>query len=139
MERGREIPVIRIDENRIYKEIENRKPSIVALSAPDGLLRQVEDIVPRISERFGIDAFIMGDACYGSCDTTNDEVSKVGAELAFNIGHTISIDKLGANTVMIDAYDDIEFDDVILRSLEIFRKYGVEPDPDFPKRLFDEQ
>lgn len=115
--------MIRIDEERIYAEIESRKPAAVALSAPDGIFSQLESITATISSKYGIHAFIMGDACYGSCDTTNDEVSKIGADLAFNIGHSISIEKLGKNTVMIDAFDDISFDTVILKSIDVLKSY----------------
>lgn len=115
--------MIRIDENKIYEEIERRKPSTVALNAPDGIFSQLESITATISKKYGIHAFIMGDACYGSCDTTNDEVWKLGADLAFNIGHTISIEKLGEKTVMIDALDDISFDPVILKSIDVLKPY----------------
>ena len=70
----------------------------------------------------------MGDTCYGSCDSTNFEAKRIGAELAFNIGHTISFEKLGDRTIMIDAFDNISFDEAIENSMDVlkqFKKIGI--------------
>lgn len=112
-----------IDEERIYQEIEKRKPKAVAVSAPDALLPKTEEVAVRIMEKYGINAFVMGDACYGTCDTTDGEIGKLEADVAFNIGHTISFDKLGKHTVLIDAYDDVKFDTVLENSLPLLKKY----------------
>ena len=109
------------DEVKIFNEIRTRKPKKICISAPDGLMMYLEDISTRITKEFGIDVFIMGDSCYGSCDTTNFEAKRIGAELAFNIGHTISFEKLGDRTIMIDAFDDISFDSVTEKCIEMFR------------------
>lgn len=112
-----------IDEERICEEIEKRKPKAVALSAPDGLLPKTEELAVRIMEKYGINAFVMGDACYGTCDTSDGEIGKLEADIAFNIGHTISFDKLGEQTILIDAFDDIKFDRVLEHSLGILKQY----------------
>jgi 2-(3-amino-3-carboxypropyl)histidine synthase len=115
--------MLQIDHERIYQEIERRKPRAVALSAPDALLPKTEEIAARIMERYGINAFVMGDACYGTCDTSDGEIGKLEADLAFNIGHTVSFEKLGKQTVLIDAFDDIKFDAVLENSLAILKQH----------------
>lgn len=116
--------MLKIDEDRIYQEIENRKPKAVALSAPDALLAKTEELASKITERFGVNAFVMGDACYGTCDTTDGEIGKIEADIAFNIGHTIAFDKLGKQTILIDAIDDVTFDRVLENSLPFLKQYG---------------
>jgi|TARA_B100001245_G_scaffold236374_1_gene227079 2-(3-amino-3-carboxypropyl)histidine synthase len=120
--------MIKIDELKIFEEIRQHKPKKICLSAPDGLMIYLEDIASRITKEFNIDVFIMGDTCYGSCDSTNFEAKRIGAELAFNIGHTISFEKLGDRTIMIDAFDNISFDEAIENSMDVlkqFKKIGI--------------
>jgi len=120
--------MIKIDELKIFEEIRQRKPKKICLSAPDGLMIYLEDIASRITKEFNIDVFIMGDTCYGSCDSTNFEAKRIGAELAFNIGHTISFEKLGDRTIMIDAFDNISFNEAIENSMGVlkqFKKIGI--------------
>ncbi|MBI4258910.1 MAG: diphthamide biosynthesis enzyme Dph2 [Thaumarchaeota archaeon] len=116
--------MIRIDAERIFREIEEKKPSRVTLSAPDGLLRETFAIASQIGAKYGIEPIVMGDSCYGSCDTTDDDVKRLGADIAFNIGHTISLQKLGKYTVMIDAFDDVSFDKVLEEALPTLKKFG---------------
>lgn len=117
--------MIEIDENKIFEEIRSNKPRSVCISAPDGLMIYLEDISSRIKKEFNIDVFIMGDTCYGSCDSTNFEAKRIGAELAFNIGHTISFEKLGDRTIMIDAFDNIDFEPAIKKSIDALKKFKV--------------
>ena len=119
------LKMIKIDEIKIFKEIRTHQPKKICLSAPDGLMKYLEDISARITKEFGIDVFIMGDSCYGSCDTTNFDAKRIGAELAFNIGHTISFEKLGDRTIMIDAFDDISFKRVIERTINNLKQFNT--------------
>ncbi|MBI2184723.1 MAG: diphthamide biosynthesis enzyme Dph2 [Thaumarchaeota archaeon] len=120
--------MIQIDAERIFKEIEEKKPKRVTLNAPDGILKETLSIASQIGAKYGIEAILMGDSCYGTCDTTDDDVARLGADIAFNIGHTISLQKLGKHTVLIDAFDDMPFDKVLgkaLPTLKSFQKIGV--------------
>lgn len=115
--------MIHIDENRIYDEILKRKPKAVALNAPDGLLAHLEPIASQIRDWFGIDTFVLGDPSYGSCDTPNIEAAALGAEIAFHVGHNIALDRLGERTVLIDAWDDVSFEQVLHLVLPILRRF----------------
>jgi 2-(3-amino-3-carboxypropyl)histidine synthase len=116
--------LIRIDAEKIFQMIEEKKPKTITLSAPDGLSRGALEIASTIRERYGINAIVMADSCYGSCDTTDSDVERLGASLAFNIGHTISLEKLGSHTILIDAFDDIPFDGVLEKALPVLAQYG---------------
>jgi len=113
--------LIIIDEKKIFEEIKKRKPVSVAINGPDGILPQVQETASRIMKRFGIPAYVLADATWGSCDLNSNGAKVLGAEVLFNIGHTISFDTFNDNIVMIDAFDNITFDKVVGKCIEILK------------------
>lgn len=107
--------MISIDNQKIIRIIEERKPRSVALDGPDGLMSKIQETADIIAEKFEIPTYIIGDTCWGSCDLNTHAANMLGAEILFNIGHTISMDGFGKEIVMIDAYEDIPFDEVAKR------------------------
>ncbi len=103
---------IRIDQKSIFEVIELRKPRSVALNGPEALIPKLQDVADRISEVFGIQVYIIGDTCWGSCDLNTHAADMLSADILFNIGHTIAMDTFGQKVVMIGAFDDISFDSV---------------------------
>ena len=110
--------MIVIDENKIFEEIKNRKPTSVSLNGPDGILNQVQEMGLKIMKRFGIPAYILADTTWGSCDLNSNGAKVLNTEILFNIGHTNSIPIFEENVVMIDAFDDISFDGVIPKCID---------------------
>src|ERR671915_2554594 len=106
---------IRIDEKSIFETIELRKLRSVALNGPEALIPKLQDAADHIAEVFGIQAYIIGDTCWGSCDLNTHAADMLSVDILFNIGHTISIDTFGQKVVMIGAFDDISFDAVANR------------------------
>jgi len=106
---------ILIDEKKIFEVIERHKPRSVALNGPEGLMPKLQDAADHIAEKFGIEAYIIGDTCWGSCDLNTHAADMLGADILFNIGHTIAIETFGDKVVMIGAFDDISFDMVALK------------------------
>ncbi|MGB0855415.1 MAG: diphthamide biosynthesis enzyme Dph2 [Nitrosopumilus sp.] len=104
--------MIVIDEQRIFKEIKEKKPASVSLNGPDGILPQVQETAIKISEKFEIPAYILADTTWGTCDLNSNGSKILGAEIQFNIGHTIKTESLEKNVILIDAFDDIEFENV---------------------------
>jgi 2-(3-amino-3-carboxypropyl)histidine synthase len=103
---------IRIDEERIFQVIEERRPRSVALNGPEGLIGKIQDAADHITERFGIEAYVIGDTCWGSCDLNTHAAEMLGADILFNIAHTVAMDTFGDKVFMIGAYDDISFESV---------------------------
>jgi 2-(3-amino-3-carboxypropyl)histidine synthase len=103
---------IRIDEARIFKIIEARRPRSVALNGPEGLFAKIQQAADHISEKFGIEAYVIGDTCWGSCDLNTHAAEMLCADILFNIGHTVAMESFGDNVFMINAFDDIGFDSV---------------------------
>ncbi len=104
--------MIVIDEERIFKEIESKDPASVSLNGPDGMLPQVQDMAVKISKKYKIPAYVLADTTWGTCDLNTNGSKVLGAEIQFNIGHTINTESLEKNMVLIDAFDNVSFDDV---------------------------
>lgn len=106
--------MIVIDEDRIFAIIREREPASVSLNGPDGMLAQVQDTATRISDVFGIPAYVMADTTWGTCDLNSNGSKILGADVHFNIGHTINSETISGsdNTILIDAFDDVSFADV---------------------------
>jgi 2-(3-amino-3-carboxypropyl)histidine synthase len=117
--------VIRIDEGRVFREIERARPRRVVFTAPDGILRGVRELALRVERELGVEAIVLGEANWGSCDTVEYLANLLGADIAFNIGHTGSLDRLGRKTVFVDAFDDVSFEGVLEAALPTLRRYGV--------------
>jgi len=113
--------MIVIDEEKIFDEIKKRRPVSVALNGPDGILPKIQQTASNIMKRFGIPAYVLADTTWGSCDLNSNGAKVLGAEVLFNIGHTISMETMGDNVVMIDAFDDILFDSVAPKCIDVLK------------------
>ncbi len=113
--------MIIIDEEKIFDEIKKRKPVSVSLNGPDGILPKVQETATKIMKRFGIPAYVLADTTWGSCDLNSAGAKVLGSEVLFNIGHTISLETLEKNVVMVDAFDDITFDKIARKCIDILK------------------
>jgi 2-(3-amino-3-carboxypropyl)histidine synthase len=104
--------LIIVDEERIFKEIEEKQPGSVSLNGPDGILPQVQQTAINITEKFGIPAYVLADTTWGTCDLNSNAGKILGTGIQFNIGHTINTESIEKNVILIDAFDDVKFDDV---------------------------
>ena len=113
--------MIVIDEKKIFDVIEARKPTSVALNGPDGLLPKVQDLTLRIGKKYGIPAYLLADTTWGTCDLNSNGAKVLNAEILFNIGHTSSMETFEENVIMIDAFDDISFDNVTEKCIKLLQ------------------
>ena len=113
--------MIVIDERKVFEIIEERKPTSVALNGPDGILPKVQDLALKIGKKFGIPAYLLADTTWGSCDLNSIGGKILNAEIQFNIGHTNKLDVLEKNVIMIDAYDNVPFDKVITKCIDLLK------------------
>jgi 2-(3-amino-3-carboxypropyl)histidine synthase len=114
---------VRIDEARVFEIIEDKRPSVVLVNAPGGLLRQTKGLMEKVREKYGVTCILAGDSCFGICDTVDDEVEKMQADLALHIGHNAAVTEVGDYTYLIDAVDDVEFDGVVERAAKVLAPY----------------
>lgn len=114
---------VRIDEARVFEIIEARKPKVVLVNAPGGLLRQTKELMERVKEKYGVKSVLSGDSCFGICDTVDDDVEKLQADLALHIGHNAAVTEVGDYTYLVDATDDVEFDEVVETAAKTMAPY----------------
>ncbi|MDV3244821.1 MAG: diphthamide biosynthesis enzyme Dph2 [Nitrososphaerales archaeon] len=114
---------IRIDEARVFGLIEEKRPRVILVNAPGGLLRQTKELMDRVRERYGVTCILAGDSCFGICDTVDDDVTKLQADMALHIGHNATVKMVGNFTYLIDAVDDVKFDGVAAKAAEALRGY----------------
>ena len=117
---GDELMII-IDEQKIFEIISKKKPISVAINGPDGILPKIQETAQHIMEKFDIPAFVLGDTTWGTCDLNSNGAKVLGAEILFNVGHTNMLDTFENNVVMIDAFDNISFDQVLPKCIEKFQ------------------
>jgi 2-(3-amino-3-carboxypropyl)histidine synthase len=114
---------VKIDERRVFEIIEERKPKVVLVNAPGGLLRQTKELMERMKEEYGVKSILSGDSCFGICDTVDDDVEKLQADLALHIGHNAAVTFVGDYTYLVDAVDDVEFGEVVDVAAKVMAPY----------------
>lgn len=103
---------IKIDRASLDKLILENKPKRIVFNAPDGLLKETRAIARELESAHGLQAIVIADPTYGSCDTVDVDAQRLGADLAFHVGHNVTVKKFGKMTYSIDAADDVSFQTV---------------------------
>ena len=130
--------MLKIDEAKVFSEIESRNPKSVVLNSASGIIRLTHALAQKINEKYSIPAIIIGEPSYGVCDTVDQDATRLGADIAFHIGHTVSIGRMGTRTILIDAFDDVSFDQVLgiaIQSLKSYRSVGLCTDSQYLNAL----
>ncbi len=119
---------VKIDEERVFEIIEAKKPKVVLVNAPGGLLRQTKEMMERVRAKYGVTSILSGDTCFGICDTADEDVPRLQADLAIHIGHNATVTEVGDFTYLVDAVDDVGFDEVVetaAKTLAQYRRIGL--------------
>ena len=114
--------MIHIDEEKIFSTISEKKPRSVALDGPDGIIKKIQSCAHKLTEKYNIPVYVIGDTSWGSCDLNIHAAEMLGVDILFNIGHTISMEKFGDKVIMVDAFDDIDFSKIAKRCAIDLRK-----------------
>lgn len=119
---------VKIDASRVFEIIEAERPKVVLVNAPGGLLRQTKELMEMVKEKYGVTSILSGDSCFGVCDTLDDDVQRLQADLALHVGHNAAVTEVGDYTYLVDAVDDVEFGEVTetaLKALAPYRRLGL--------------
>ena len=76
-----------LEEQRIVKEIKERKAKRILIQLPEGLKKEANKIVNYIEKNTNVKTFISGESCWGGCDLPLEEAKKVKADLIVHFGH----------------------------------------------------
>jgi 2-(3-amino-3-carboxypropyl)histidine synthase len=113
---------VKIDEHQVRRLIRERNAKRVVFNAPDGLLKVTRELE---SDYSGLKTIVIADSSYGSCDTVDLDAQRLGADIAFHVGHNVTVPVFGKITHSIDAFDDVKFDKVARKAAEEFRSMGI--------------
>lgn len=116
---------IRIDKQTLDTLVRENRPKRVVFNAPDGILRETRDFAQELEKRMGLQAIVIADPTYGSCDTVDVDAQRLGADLAFHIGHNVTVKKFGKITYSIDAVDDVSFREVAAKASKVMIGKGI--------------
>ncbi|HUI86289.1 MAG TPA: 2-(3-amino-3-carboxypropyl)histidine synthase subunit 1/2 [Nitrososphaerales archaeon] len=114
---------LRIDEAKVSSLIEEKRPRLVVVNAPGGLLNQTRQMMDRMKERYGVSYVLAGDSCFGICDTVDEDVPRLQADFALHIGHNAVPKVVGDFTYLVDAVDDVKFDGVVRKVAPLLASY----------------
>jgi 2-(3-amino-3-carboxypropyl)histidine synthase len=116
---------IKIDIDSINKLVEEKQARRVVFNAPDGLLRATRTVAQNLERTYaGLESIVISDPTYGSCDTVDSDAGRLGADLAFHVGHNVIVKKFGKLTYSIDAFDDVSFEPVAIKAAEQLKARG---------------
>jgi 2-(3-amino-3-carboxypropyl)histidine synthase len=116
---------IKIDRTSLDKLILENNPKRIVFNAPDGLLKETRAIALELETAHNLQTIVIADPSYGSCDTVDIDAQRLGADLAFHVGHNITVKKFGKITYSIDAYDDISFEEVAHKLAKYLKTKGI--------------
>ena len=116
---------IKIDKQSLKTIVRENHPKRIVFNAPDGLLKETRAIAQELEASMGLQAIVIADPTYGSCDTVDVDAQRLGADLAFHIGHNLTIRKFGKITYSIDATDDVSFATVAQKASDLLVQKGI--------------
>lgn len=73
------------DISELIRDLQERKATIVAIQAPEGLKRKIAALATALKDA-GFEVIVSGDPCYGACDLALDTLGSAG--VLVHIGHT---------------------------------------------------
>jgi 2-(3-amino-3-carboxypropyl)histidine synthase len=116
---------IMIDRTAVEAIVEQNRPKRVVFNAPDGLLRETRTVAQELELKYNLQAIVIGDPTYGSCDTVDVDAQRLGADLAFHVGHNVTVKRFGKITYAVDAVDDVSFASVAQKACNLLNETGV--------------
>jgi 2-(3-amino-3-carboxypropyl)histidine synthase len=112
---------LKIEDSDIRRIIKDKNAKRVVFNAPDGLLSLTRTLASELeSEYSGLKTIVIADPTYGSCDTVDLDAQRLGADIAFHVGHNTIVPRFGKITHSINAYDDVKFDEVVKIAAKTF-------------------
>jgi len=63
------------------------KEKIVAIQAPEGVKKQIQEIAREIEDAEKVETVILADPCYGACDIPFEKAKALGCQLIIHFGH----------------------------------------------------
>ena len=112
-----------LNDNKLKKELEKRRPKIVLLQLPEGLKSEAPRLVT-IVEKSGALPVVSADPCYGACDLAVSGARILGADLIVHYGHTSKNLNPDIPTVYIEVETKGSIKETISKSLPYLKTWN---------------
>lgn len=94
--------------------LEETDAETIAIQAPEGLKRRATELATA-ARNYGVEAIVLGDPCYGSCDPAPVDLRALGIDLIIHLGHTpMNVDQLP--TIHLPAESDVDPEPVVKKA-----------------------
>jgi 2-(3-amino-3-carboxypropyl)histidine synthase len=111
-----------LEEERLCKEVRNRKAKLVLIQLPEGLKPQGPRLAAAV-EKTGAMAILSGDPCYGACDLATVEAERLGADLIVHYGHSEMIKQAAFPAIYIEAKAKTSVKDAVRKALPYLKRW----------------
>jgi len=113
----------KFEEEKLIREIRERKPKLILLQLPEGLKKEASRLVKTIKENTSSEVIVSGEPCWGACDIALDEARNLKADLIILYGHAPFM-KINFPILYIEARYETDIKDLIKKSLKEIKNYN---------------
>jgi 2-(3-amino-3-carboxypropyl)histidine synthase len=110
------------EEERVRQEILRLGARRVLIQLPEGLKPEAPRIA-KIFEKFGAQAIILSDPCYGACDLATTEAESLDVDLIVHYGHSKLLKYENVPTLYVEARATLNVNDVVEKTLPMLEKW----------------
>ena len=108
------------EEERIVKELKERKVKIALLQLPEGLKKEASRLANYFERKNDAEIIVSGETCWGGCDLALDEAKNLEADLLIHYGHAPFMKKVDFPAIYIEIKDLAEM--IYKAKLDSFRE-----------------
>jgi 2-(3-amino-3-carboxypropyl)histidine synthase len=112
-----------LDQERVAREIKERKASTVLLQLPDGLRPNAFTLAQTLAEETGAEIIISGDSCYGACDLALTQADTIDADLIVHYGHSPMIQS-ETPVLYVEAVNDFDAPALAEKALPLIKGWN---------------
>ncbi len=112
-----------LDQDRVAREIKERKATRVLLQVPAGLRPTAFTLAQTLTEETGAEIIISGDSCFGACDLALIPAQTIEADLIVHYGHSLMI-KSKTPVLYVEAAYDFDAPALALKALPLIKNWA---------------
>src|SRR3989344_1383569 len=113
----------KFEEEKLVKEIKERKPKLILLQLPEGLKKEASKLVKLIKDNTDSEVIVSGEPCWGACDIALDEAKNLKADLIILYGHAPFM-KIDYPILYIEARYETNIEDLVKKSLNEIKEFN---------------
>ncbi len=115
-------------EEKVVREINERKASLVLLQLPEGLKKEAVRLVTYFQKHTSSQVIVSGETCWGGCDLAIEEAKSINADLLIHYGHAPFIKNVEFPVLYIELEDTTPIEKLLKKAvlpLDKFKRLGL--------------